>query len=239
MCSSRNSGIFLSKGEYVTLLDADDEFIYEWALNFISILKEWPQKANVCFTPCINIFGSLTVSRPGYAGWLTQEDMVHENLCGEYNPIFRGDYIRRSGYTDLGIRKSCGLLSYLRMVREAPFWISDKVMRRYHDAVEQSVTRNWTRPDKAAEACTCFSRVLAEHGDFIYNVAPEKHLQLRQKILIYKMLSRQGRDFAEWWRTRSWNKYWCATLALLLLGPTGSAKLLGLAKGIKLLRRYG
>lgn len=239
MCAARNSGIFNSRGEFVTLLDADDEFVPSWYPIFRDILADWPAKAQVCYTPCINDAGELTCSNPGYRGWLTAEDMVTERLSGEYNPVFRGDYIRRAGYNDLGTRKSCGLLSYLRMAREAPFWITDKVMRRYHDAVEQSVTRGWTRPDKAVETYTCFSSVLAEHGDFIYSVAPERHIQLRQKLLIYRLLSRQGRDFAEWWRARSWSRSWFATLVLLLLGPVSSARLLGLAKRFRLLRKYG
>jgi glycosyltransferase involved in cell wall biosynthesis len=239
MCAARNTGIRESSGEYVTLLDSDDEFLQSWWRTFEEILIEWPKNVNVCYTQCVNDAGLITCADPKYNGFLTVKDIIDERYSGEYNPIFRGDYIRRSGYDDLGTRKSCGLLSYLRMARDAPFWIADKVMRRYHDAAEQSVTRGWTRPDKAAETYTCFSSVLAEHGDFIRSVDPEKHLQLRQKILIYRMLSCQGRDFAEWWRTRSWNTPWFATLALLLLGPANSAKLLGFAKRISLLRRYG
>lgn len=239
MCAARNTGIAASCCEFVTLLDADDEFVIGWHVVFREIIVEWPTQAQVCYTPCLNDANDLTCTQPGYRGWLTAEDMAREQLSGEYNPVFRGDYIRRSGYVDLGTHKSCGLLTYLRMAREAPFWITDKVMRRYHDAVEQSVTRGWTRPDKAAETYTCFSSVLAEHGDFIRSVDPERHLQLRQKILIYRMLSCHGRDLAEWWRTRSWNASWFATLALLLLGPANSARLLGFAKRVNLLRRYG
>lgn len=239
MCAARNSGIAASSGDFVTLLDADDEFVPDWFAGLRAILAEWPDRANVCYTPCLNDSGERTCMRPDYRGWLTAEDMVKEHLSGEYNPIFRGDYIRLRGYEDLGTRKSCGLLTYLKMAREAPFWISDKPQRLYHDAVEQSVTHGWTRPEKAAETYRCFASVLAVHGDFIRSVSPEKYQAMCHKILIYQMLSRQGRNFSGWWRSRSWGMSWFATLPLLLMGPTATAGLLGVAKRWSLLRRYG
>lgn len=241
MCAARNTGLKDSQGDFVTLLDSDDEFVADWFAAFRAIIVEWPESANVCFTPCINDAGEHTCARPSYKGWLTAEDMVLEHLSGEYNPIFRGDYIRRSGYADLGTRKSCGLLTYLRMTREAPFWITDKVQRLYHDAIEQSVTRGWTRPDKAAETYHCFSTVLEVHGAFIRDVSEGKYRQIYYKSLVYRMLARQGRNFAGWWGAFSSQslKPWLATLLLLLIGPTGSGYLLNAAKRLSLLRRYG
>lgn len=241
MCAARNTGLGSSSGHYVTLLDSDDEFVPRWFTAFLAILDEWPKEANVCYTPCINDAGKRTCANPNYKGWLTAEDMVMEHLSGEYNPIFRGNYIRQSGYTDLGTRKSCGLLTYLRMAREAPFWITDKVQRLYHDAVELSVTSGWTRPDKAAETYRCFSTVLDEHGAFIRGVSEEKYRQMFCKALIYRMLARQGRDFASWGEAFSWRglKPWLAALVLLLIGPSGSVYLLKMAKRFSVLRRYG
>lgn len=239
MCAARNTGINSSVGQYVTLLDADDEFVLDWLAVFLDIEKNWHPDANVCYSPCINDLDKLTCSNPGYTGWLTAESMVLEKFSGEYNPIFKGDYIRYRAYSDLGTRKSCGVLSYLRMAQEAPFWITDQVIRRYHDGTSQSVTYDWTRPDKALETYTCFSSVLSKHGDFIYKISPEKLQHLRLKILIYKMLSLQGRDYVECWKAKSFNRNWFATLFLLMLGPAFSAQLFIFAKRFSLIRRYG
>ncbi len=239
MCAARNTGIHKSIGQFVTLLDADDEFVSNWHAVFLKIEKEWHLDANVCFTPCINNLDKKTCSNPEYIGWLTAKDMVLERFSGEYNPIFKGDYIRHTFYTDLGTRKSCGILSYLRMVQDAPFWITDQVIRRYHDGKTHSVTYGWTRPEKAQETYTCFSCVISEYGDFIRSVSPKKFQQLKLKILVYKMLAQQGRDFIECWKVRSFNRVWFATLFLLMLGPAFSAQLLIFAKHFSLIRRYG
>lgn len=241
MCAARNTGFEVSLGDYVTLLDADDEFVNDWFSDFRAILLEWPSNANVCYTPCINDVGGRTCARPDYRGWLTAEDMVLEHLSGEYNPIFRGEYIRCSGYADLGTRKSCGLLTYLRMAREAPFWITDKVQRLYHDAVELSVTRGWTRPDKAAETYHCFAAVLQEHGEFIKGVSERQYRQMFYKLLIYRMLASEGRGIADCWQAYSRHslKPWFATFMLLSIGRVGAAHLLGAAKRLGVLRRYG
>jgi hypothetical protein len=241
MCAARNSGFAVSQGDYVTLLDADDEFIDHWFTVFQTLLAEWPATAQVCFTPCVNDAGEQTCAAPGYRGWLTAEDMAVDRWSGEYNPIFRGEYIRHTGYADLGTRKSCGLLTYLRMSREAPFWITDKVQRIYHDAVEQSVTSGWTKPDKAAETCQCFSTVLVEHGTFIRGVSEKKYRQMVCKTLIYRMLALQGRDFKTLLTAFSWQGLlpWLATFGLLLLGPAATVTLLGAAKKWRILRRYG
>lgn len=241
ICASRNTGISDSRGDFVTLLEADDEFVTDRFSAFRSIMDEWPEQANVCFTPCINDAGEHTCARPDYKGWPTAEDMVLEHMSGDYNSVFLGAFIRRGSYADLGTRKSCGSLTYLRMAREAPLWIIDKVQRLYHDAVEQSVTRGWTRPDKAAETHRCFVAALEEHGVFIKGVAEWKCWQMCYKSLIYRILAREGRDIGLCWRafSRRGLKSWLATLVLLLIGRVGTTYLLVPAKHFGVLRRYG
>jgi hypothetical protein len=89
------------------------------------------------------------------------------------------------------------------MAREAPYWITDQVLRLYHDAVEQSVIRGWTQPDKAAKTHRFFVAVLEEHGALIKGVAEWKYWQMFYKCLIYRILAREGRDIDQCWRTYS------------------------------------
>lgn len=239
MCASRNTGISATRGQYVTLLDSDDEFVCGWWKTFLSILGEWPSEAQVCYTPCVNGKGEVTCKTPGFQGWFTAEDLVSEKHSGEYNPVFNGDYIRLVGYYDLKTRKSCGLMSYLKMVRMSPFWISNRVMRRYNDNVSGSVTSGWMNPEKAKETYLCFTTVLEHHGAFIERTDPAKHKEMKLKVLVYQMLSNNGRDFITLWKIRSFNLSWLGAMILLVVGPTKTGTLVALSKRLKLIRRYG
>jgi glycosyltransferase involved in cell wall biosynthesis len=241
MCAARNTGISASHGDYVTLLDADDEYIEEWYKQFLRIIEEWPSNVNVILTPCLNDFGELTCQVPGYKGYLTAEDIINERYSGEYNPIFRGDYIRAVKYVDLGTHKSCGLYSYLKMARQHPFWITDRVQRIYHTGNSQSVTSSWTNPSKAKETYICFDEVLKEYQDYIKSVSLRSCQRMKYKRYIYCMLAGYGRNFRQCFRDFSIYAFipWIATCILLIIGPGLTSWILLQAKKIGILRKYG
>lgn len=241
MCAARNTGISASRGDYVTLLDADDEYIDEWFEQFLKIIQEWPSDVNVVFTPCLNDFGELTCQVPGYNGYLTAEDIINERYSGEYNPVFKGDYIRAVKYVDLGTHKSCGLYSYLKMARQHPFWITDRIQRIYHTGNSQSVTSSWTNPSKAKETYICFDEVLKEYQDYIKSISLRSCQRMKYKRYIYCMLAGYGRNFWQCFRDFSIYAFipWITTCVLLIIGPGLTSWMLLHAKKIGVLRQYG
>ena len=63
----------------------------------------------------------------------------------EYLPIFRGKFIRKSLYTDIGTQKSCGIISYIKFAIESgSFWITNDILRIYYDNQSGSITGEWT-----------------------------------------------------------------------------------------------
>jgi glycosyltransferase involved in cell wall biosynthesis len=241
MCASRNTGITVSTGDVVTILDADDALVPEWPEIFSRVLKEWPEEANVCFSVCRNPDGRPTVSEPDYTGFLTQDDLLNERNSGEYLPLFRGPYIRNRRYVNLRMRKSCGIVSYLTMAKDGPFWVSSHVLRIYNDRQAGSVSRFWTRPDKARETARCYSALLEKFGDLYAIKAP--HLY-RTKLLRYAVyLHLAGEEGA--WRIWKQAAHWkclpetVGVFFILLFGCHFCTWAVGYAKKIGVIRRYG
>lgn len=189
MVRARNSGIRASSGEIVTILDADDEFVSEWPRALKRVVEAWAPEVNVVFTKCVDTRGRQTCSDPTYEGPLTAEDLARERYAGEYNPLFRGDYIRDRGYLDAGTNKSCGLLTYLALAKEHPFWISRQVLRCYHTEEYGSTTSRWLSPQGVREGRECLRRILEEHGEYLRSNAPDAWSRLRQKERLYSYLS--------------------------------------------------
>jgi glycosyltransferase involved in cell wall biosynthesis len=241
MCAARNTGLMASTGAIVTILDADDTLTPDWPEELARLVAEWPGTAGVCWAGCRNVDGAPTVPDPTYSGLLTKADLLAERRSGEYLPMFRGDFIRPRGYIDLGTRKSCGLLSYLSLASETPFWVSSRVLRIYDDRRVGSVTSNWARPDKARESAICLETVLNRFGAEYREVSAPVYGGKQLRLAVYRKLA--GMDGA--WKAFSLGyrfaslKETLGTFAMLVLGRTFCLAAVDLARRIGAVRRYG
>lgn len=241
MCAGRNTGIAASRGDIVVVLDADDELVPDWPGVFGTILREWPAECFVCYAACRNETGRITSNTPGYSGMFTLNDLLNERHSGEYIPMFRGDYVRDKGYVDLGMRKSCGIVSYIRFAMDAPFWVSSRILRIYHESNVVSVTADWTSPRKASETAACYKSLFERFGDLYRREAP---VVWRTKLLRYAVYLRlAGMPGA--WRTwyagiaaDCWKESLGAAL-IILMGPKLGGGLASVTKKVGLVRRYG
>lgn len=241
MNASRNTGIQSSAGDFVTILDADDQFVSDWPDIFLQIVDEWPEDSNVCYSACRNLAGKKTVNNPKYMGKLTFDDILNERHSGEYLPLFRGQYIRNKGYVDLNMRKSCGIVSYLTMSQDAPFWITPRILRIYNDQRTGSVTNAWASPLKARETSLCYKVLFERFGHYYQTRAPKIY---RTKLLRYSVYLKLAHEKGAW---RVWTKaiHWScplesiAVLMILILGGSFCSWIVNLAKQIGVIRRYG
>jgi glycosyltransferase involved in cell wall biosynthesis len=241
MCAARNSGIQASGGDYVTILDADDRLVDGWPAQFEEILHEWPASSGVCFAACRTAEGEITADDPGFTGLLPLDDILNERHSGEYLPIFRGEYVRSRGYVDIGTRKSCGILSYIRFAQDGPFWVSDRVLRIYHAGRIGSVSSGWSDPAKALETVACYRELFRRHRDLYVSRAPHVYRTKLLRYALYLAFARRPGAWGAWWSAAhpTCLKETAATFGLLLIGPGMSTALINAAKRSGLIRRYG
>lgn len=241
MVAARNSGIEASTGRFITILDADDRFVAGWQTIWQRIRESWPSDTNVCFSACRDPWGGATVAEPSYEGPLTFRDALNERRSGEYLPIFVGPYIRGRRYVDLGTRRSCGQVSYLRLLEDGPFWLTPLVLRIYNVDRPGSVSARWGEPDSAAQSVRCLDELLARYGEQYRRLAPHQWRRLHLKYAVYSRLSGQGEWFEKWriGARPSTAVDAVAALAMLLFGRPGAIALMRLAKYLGLGKRYG
>lgn len=241
MCAARNTGISASIGSIVTILDADDELVPGWPAVFESILQAWPKYIQVCYAACRNPEGRSTVLEPEYSGFLTLSDILNERHSGEYLPLFRGEYVRSKLYADLGMRKSCGIVSYIGYAMDGPFWVSNQVLRIYHDNNAHSVTSGWAQAGKSSETAECYNALLERYGELYRAEAPVVYRTKLLRLAVYLRLANQTGYWRCWLRGASFSaiKESVGAAIVLLIGPAAGAMLVSQLKKIGMIRRYG
>ncbi len=241
--AARNTGIFHSTSDYVTILDSDDSFISGWSQTFLEIIEEWPSDSNVCFTACIDGRGNITASEPSYRGYLSYVDQLNERHSGEYLPIFRGGFIRGvGGYLDIGTRKSCGTFSHLAFAKVAPFWVTPKVLRLYNYSMSSgSLSSNWLSHDKALETVNCYRRLFETYGDDYLLYAKKTFYTKRLRFAIYIKYAGLSGYWREW---RCGATYLApletvASFFVIVFGGSIGRSAIYLIKRMGWIRRYG
>lgn len=241
MSAARNTGSRASTGALVAILDADDRLTPEWPERLREILAGWPPEANVCFAGCRNHRGTPTVADPDYTGPMTLADFLNDRFPGEYFMMFRGDYIRSKGWVDIGTQISCGTLSFIAFLEDAPIWLAAPVMRIYWDDRPGSVSDNAMHPEKVRHRVACTKAILDRYGHLYREHAPGAYRGKYLRLAVYRRLAGE----------RGWWGAFFAGLSprvakesigagiLMLLSPRFHSGLVRAAKRHGILKRYG
>ena len=240
-CAGRNTGIDASRGDILIMLDSDDELVPDWPAVIADVMHEWPPETHVCYLACHNSEGKVTAKNPSYNGALTLSDILNERYSGEYIPVFRGVYVRGKKYIDLGISKPCEVVSYINFAHDAPFWVSNLVLRIYHDVRIGSHSYDWTSPENARKTAQCYFELFERYGHLYKRKAAKVWNTKQLRLAVYLRLSAMPGAWKWWWAGSSFSclKESIGALVILCLSPRKGGVLLQWLKRIGLIRRYG
>jgi glycosyltransferase involved in cell wall biosynthesis len=237
-CAARNTGMAVSRGAFVVILDADDWFVPDWVERFKAIVERLPDRASVCFSACRTPAGQSTVRDPDYEGWLDVAAYLRDRYVGEYLPIFRGDYVRAKPYVEL---RSCGNVSYWAWIQDAPFYVVPDVLRIYDNSSTGSLTNTFLRRDRTVESMLCLEEELARYSKLFEAEFPAA---IRRKLLRLAVYARLAGDPRAWHFFRRGASLEApmetvGCLAMLIGGPSVTAVLVKLSKQLGLVKRFG
>lgn len=90
---ARNRGIGISKGEYIVLLDSDNEFYP----NVFNKYKETIEKYSFPYMKflCQNQDGISTVVNNNFSGYISYSDFLDEKLSGEYQTLVETNLLKK------------------------------------------------------------------------------------------------------------------------------------------------
>lgn len=150
VCSARNRGILEAKGEYIALLDADDQ----WEINYLEeqmrLIRDFPKAAmwGINYAELSNgrLVRKLETGLPdGYRGYVDNyfqmPNRVSDLFCSS-SVVIRRDVFDRVGMFDERIKYSEDIDMWYRIIAKYPVAFYDRYMVRYlYDAENRAMNR--------------------------------------------------------------------------------------------------
>lgn len=207
---ARNRGFEEARGEFVTIIDSDDEDYGADLTKVLEILDANQEVAGI-FTPVVPKSDGVIRSNVAHKDKLFGKEGFLDGTCGgEYQFFLRKSRLPENFFEEnLGVKRSCTLISFVKIGRTEKFVIKDVPTRLYDDLGTDRLSGTDNIIADAEELVRGHGKMLEMVGEDMLEVAPKSYWDLHYKRAFYLLLC-EGRSAAR----AELNKIPCGTFSI-------------------------
>lgn len=190
---ARNRGFEKARGEFVTIIDSDDEDYGTDLQQVVDVLDAKPAIAGI-FTPVVPKSDGVVRSNVAQKDTEFAKAGFLDGTCaGEYQFFLRKEKLPENFFEEgLGVKRSCTLISFVKLGRSEKFIIKDIPTRLYDDLGGDRLSGTDNIIADAEELVRGHGKMLEHVGEDMLEVAPLSYWDLHYKRAFYLLLS-EGR----------------------------------------------
>ena len=194
---ARNRGFEKARGDIVTIIDSDDEDFGTDLQQVMDALEAHPNVAGI-FTPVVpKSDGKVRSNIAQKDIEFGKEGFLDGTCAGEYQFFLRKAKLPQNFFEEnLGVKRSCTNISFIKLGRSEKFVIKDIHTRLYDDLGDDRLSGTNNIIADAAELVRGHGKILEHVGEDMQEVAPESYWELHYKRAFYLLMS-EGRAAAK------------------------------------------
>ncbi len=171
LAHARRTGAEAAAGEWLMLLDSDNEIDAEVPRRLSNELIDAPPDVGVFWRGMRFPSGTLTV--PPFRGVPSStRELIETRFQGEYFPIVRRRVATENPWLTTCRRHACEPFFWTKLALKYRFDIAPDVVGRYETSGDDRFCAPDLTEERAADLSKCFASVVRELGDELLEVAP-------------------------------------------------------------------
>jgi len=188
-CKARNTGIEAAEGEYIGLLDDDDEYLEDKIQKQVNQFQQLPEEYGMVYSGVEEVENGEIVNKKIRAGrkflsrkregWVYQE-LLRGNMIPAPTVLVKKECFDKVGMFDPEFESSQDLDMWLRISREYKIGKLDEALARYHLDGEDRISENSDKKIQGKQ------KILEKYGEDIQK-SPQARLAVKTELETYKL----------------------------------------------------
>ena len=183
LAAARTTGARAAVGEWLLLLDSDNELLEAALPKYVAELSEMPASVGVVWRGMRFPDGALTVGP--FRGRPSKADLLTQRYGGEYQPAIRRSLAMDYPWPTFCRRHACEPYFWTQLALVSHFDLSPDAIGRYETAGSDRFCAETLTPLQCADLATCYRALLKSFGVEMLQYAPKRAALLGLKAMVY------------------------------------------------------